>query len=186
VKNNLQVISALLSLQANLMDNNDARKAIEDSQLRVQTMGMIHKKLYGDNITDIEMDTFVNELVDSILPVFGWANNSIIKEINVTNHKLNVDKAVPIGLIINELLTNSCKYAFSNAHNPCLKIGFCQNSDKSYVLSYFDNGSGFDPNSAKKGSSFGLKLIELQSRQLFAEYYWKNETGMQYNLKFNA
>jgi two-component sensor histidine kinase len=177
VKNNLQVISALLSLQANRIENIDAKKAIEDSQLRVQAMGMIHKKLYGDNVVEIDMKTFIPELSECILPVFGFQNGSVQHFIETTIENLNVDKAVPVGLILNELLTNSCKYAFPKTGMPFFKISMLKNPDNSISLTYQDNGPGFDHEPAIKKGSFGLKLIELQSRQIFGEYRWENKEG---------
>lgn len=182
VKNNLQVISALLSLQANRIENTDARKAIEDSQLRVQAMGMIHKKLYGDNVVEIDMKTFIPELAECILPVFGYHNGSVHHLIETTVENLNVDKAVPVGLILNELLTNSCKYAFPKTEKPYFNIALLKNPDNTISLTFQDNGPGFDYEQANKKGSFGLKLIELQSRQIFGEYWWEINNGLTFSL----
>ncbi len=185
VKNNLQVISALLSLQANRISNLDARKAIEDSQLRIQTMAMINKKLYGDNITNIEVVPFIKELMDNIIPVFGWNIDGIEKEISSDIETLNVDKIVPIGLIINELLTNSCKYAFPNVEKPRLTLKINKIGNVDCCLHYYENGPGFNYKQAREKNSFGLKLIELQSRQILGDYQWKNENGTYFYLRFS-
>ena len=184
VKNNLQVISALLSLQANRMDNSDAKKAIEDSQLRVQAMGLIHKKLYGDNVVEIDMKSFFTELAEAILPVFGFHAGCINQQIETAIVTLNVDKAVPLALILNELLTNSCKYAFSNSESPGFSIDLVDNGKGSLTFSYGDNGPGFDYYLAGKKGSFGLKLIELQSRQIFGEFNWGNQSGTSFCVNF--
>lgn len=185
VKNNLQVISALLSLQANRINNTDAKKAIEDSQLRVQAMGIIHKKLYGENIVDIEMDVFVSELAENVLPVFGLSRDNVNIEIQVDKINLHVEKAIPVGLLLNELLTNSCKYALQENANPTLKIVFRQEHHTCH-LSFTDNGPGFDPENDKNKDSFGLKLITLQCRQLNGKHSWSFNQSTNFSLRFDV
>ncbi len=173
-----------MSLQANRIENTDARKAFEDSQLRVQAMGMIHRKLYGENVVEIDMNAFIPELAECIIPFFGFTDGSIQRNIDTNVTLMNVDKAVPLGLILNELLTNSCKYAFPHNPNPELRINLTQNSNHIYTFSYTDNGPGFDYEMAKSKGSFGLRLIELQSRQLFGQYSWNNQNGTNYSLQW--
>jgi len=135
-------------------------------------------------VVEIEMSVFIRELIESILPIFGYNLDDIQQNIKIGVNKINVDKAVPIGLIINELLTNSCKYAFNKTNNPELKINFVQQENNDYFFTYHDNGPGFDLASSTAKGSFGLKLIELQSRQIFADSEWKNDYGSTYTMKF--
>jgi two-component sensor histidine kinase len=182
VKNNLQLISTLLSLQAKHLPNEVAKQAIEDSQLRIETVGMIQRKLYGDNTVEINLNEFIMELVDAVADLFNPKRN-VNTYLDVESVWLSVEKAVPLGLIINELLTNSFKYAFPEQDSPALKIEAKKIYNKIHFV-YSDNGSGFSPGEMQNRNTFGLKLIQLQTQQLNANSVWERNGEMVFKTEF--
>lgn len=183
VKNNLQLISALLSLQARYLSNDIAKQAIEDSQLRIETIGLIQKKLYGDNMVEINLNDFISELVEAVSDLFNTPKAKINVCLDVEHVWLSVEKAVPLGLIINELLTNSFKYAFPEKDSPVLKITAKKNGNKIH-FEYSDNGPGFSPEETQNKHTFGINLIQLQTQQLNAHSVWEKNGEMVYKAEF--
>ncbi|MFC5413175.1 sensor histidine kinase [Larkinella bovis] len=188
VKNNLQVISSLLSLQSNRLEDATARKAVEESKLRVSAMAILHRRLYdGDKLATVKLAEFITELVESVLLTFGFSTAEI--EYTIDPIELPADQAMPIGLIVNELITNTCKYAFMNHPNPVLQISCCQQANR-IVLSVSDNGPGFLPSfQNEKVSSvrtFGLRLIQMQVEQLQGVYQFTAHAGSQFRMEFKC
>ncbi len=142
VKNNLQVVSSLLSLQSKRLTDAAARKAVEESRLRVQSMAILHRRLYdGANLAQVNVGEFIRELVEGVLTAYGFPFAET--QFTIDAISLVADKAVPLGLILNELTTNACKYAFVNNDNPCLSITFRQQANKIH-MTVSDNGPGLD------------------------------------------
>ena len=198
VKNNLQVVSSLLNLQAKRLSDEVAKKAVEESRLRVQSMAIIQRRLYdGDKLAEVNLDEFIRELTDGILKAFGYLFVKI--EFAIDGANLSADKAIPLGLILNELITNACKYAFPNNESPFLRIT-CQRKNNKIVLKVEDNGPGLE-RSEREGTdwtntqlkqtnildksrpiiqengllitsnvSFGMSLIQSQVDQLYGTY----------------
>ena len=140
VKNNLQVVSSLLSLQAEQLTDEVAKRAVEESQLRVQTMAILHRRLYdGAQLAAVDLAEFIPELVGGVLSAYGYPR--LQPQFTIDEIFLSADKSVPIGLILNELTTNACKYAFPDNENPRLAITVqCKNE---YLeLTVHDNGTG--------------------------------------------
>ncbi|MGV3558793.1 histidine kinase dimerization/phosphoacceptor domain -containing protein [Larkinella arboricola] len=141
VKNNLQVISSLLSLQAKRLSDPGARLAVEESQLRVQAIAMLHRQLYnGNKLIEVDVTAFIPDIVNGVFQVYGF--DPRIAQYTLSPFWLHVDKAVPLGLIINELTTNACKYAFTDHPNASLTIT-CYQKDAVVCLQVADNGPGF-------------------------------------------
>lgn len=175
VKNNLQVVSSLLSLQSKRLSDEAARKAVEESRLRVQSMAILHRKLYdGDKLAEIDLSEFIPELANGVLRAFGYPFVPI--RFAIDDILLAADKAISLGLILNELITNACKYAFPDNEQPELAIS-CQRKGNKIVLTVADNGPGLDPAHVgstepvdvmtEPGSSFGMALIQAQTEQLY-------------------
>ncbi|QKZ14618.1 sensor histidine kinase [Spirosoma sp. KUDC1026] len=138
VKNNLQVISSLLSLQARRLTDEGARKAVEESQMRIQAMTLLHRRLYdGDRLAQVDLREFIPELVQTILKAFGYS--SVNLQLDCDAIFLTADRAVPMGLILNELITNACKYAFPTQEYPFLEIACCIKQNRLH-LQVQDNG----------------------------------------------
>ena len=165
VNNNLQTISSLLSLQTAEIDNQELQDIMTESQHRLQSMGMIHQNLYqGENIAAIEMKKYFLELGGNIINSFN-ATHRITLECIMDPIELDVDRAIPIGLIVNELMSNSLKYAFPD--NRCGRITITLSETDSHLfLKVSDDGIGFGTDTEIKGTGFGTQLVILLTEQL--------------------
>ncbi len=176
VKNNLEMVKSLLALQSAKTDDPASRAAILAGQSRVQSMGIIHQKLYrGDKLDSIEMKDYFENLTEDILDSFQAANQVSI-DCEMEPLDLNIDTAIPIGLIVNELVSNSLKYAFPNGQAGEIKLSLKQKTDGLH-LKVSDNGVGFTMGSEPKGTGFGSQLIDLLTRQLNGVLCKENQVG---------
>jgi len=164
VKNNLLVISSLLELQAEQIDNPKIKEAIKDGQNRVNSIGIVHRKLYQyENVGFIDMKEYVISLSESILG--GFSTDGLIHlELKIEKFDLEIDTAIPIGLIINELLTNSLKYAFPKGEKGTITIQLARQNNSILHLEVADNGIG--KSAHIEGTGFGGQLITLLTKQL--------------------
>ena len=184
VKNNLEMISSLLALQSSQIKDSNVLNAIEASQHRVHSMGMIHQKLYaGDSFRCIEMENYFVHLADYIIDVFGMQKQVTIA-VNMDSLELDVDTAISIGLIVNELLTNALKYAFPNQRKGKINI-ILREVNNVLELGVSDNGIGNKSNAEAVGTGFGTKLIELLTKQLNGKIVMSTIQGTAVNIKFN-
>ncbi|MFC2186262.1 tetratricopeptide repeat protein [Fulvivirgaceae bacterium LMO-SS25] len=183
VKNNLETISSLLSLQTAQVDNAELRDIMRESQNRVQSMGIIHQNLYqGENLAAIEMKNYFENLGGFIIDSFDMTDR-VVFECEMERMELNVDRAIPIGLIVNEIITNSLKYAFPNGRQGI--IGISMREENSILhLSITDNGVGFSENPQVKGTGFGTQLIELLTRQLDGKMKLNKQLGTEVVFEF--
>ena len=141
MKNNLEIVSSLLALQSEQITDRKVRDAMQKSQHRVHSMSMIHQKLYqGKSLSAIEMKDYFTNLSNYIIDTFD-AQNRISVDCNMERIELDVDMAVPIGLIVNELLTNSMKYAFPNGEKGKVCVRLAEYNDQ-LLLEVSDNGIG--------------------------------------------
>lgn len=177
VKNSLQMISSLLYLQSENIEDEKAAASVKDGQIRVKSMALIHQKLYQkDNLTGIEVSDYINDLALSIFQSHHINNNQIKLNIDVEKMILDIDTITPLGIIINELIVNILKHAFTdNIKNPQINISL-HKKDERLKLKISDNGKGIDFKN-KKEKSFGLKLINSLSRKLKADLQITNNNG---------
>ena len=166
VKNNLEVVSSLLALQSAKIDDPEIQNAMLVSQNRVQSMGILHQKLYqSEHLAFIEMKNYFQNLCENILDSYNETKR-INVDIDMKEVELDVDTAIPVGLIVNELLTNSLKYAFPNGEKGNIKLSL-ENLDKDNLsLKISDNGIGKSLNTKAKGTGFGTQLVDLLTRQI--------------------
>jgi len=182
VKNNLEVVSSLLALQSAQIDDPSVQSAMLASQNRVHSMGIIHQKLYqGENLAAIEMRDYFINLSDNILDSFN-AEGHIKVECDMPKLVLDVDTAISIGLITNELLTNSLKYAFNEKENGAIKISLTEqnmeaNTEGLLLLKISDNGIGKPANEKVKGTGFGTQLVNLLTTQLDGKLTYEINNG---------
>lgn len=177
VKNNLQVISSLLYLQAESLEDEAAIDAVRQGQHRVEAMGLIHQRLYSaDDVRGVDIQSYFEQLCEEIITVFGDEDNEIEYVVNTNNLKLDIDTVIPLGLIVNELITNAIKYAFQEKGDGEINIIVSQEGEKLLVL-VKDNGIGMTEESLKKANSFGWKMMRSLSRKLEAEIKIKNDSG---------
>ncbi len=186
VKNNLGIISSLLSLQSEVIDDPEVKNVMEKSQNRIYSMSMIHQKLYqGKNLTTVEMKDYFINLSKHILDSFGQ-EKKVSMLFDIKKIDLDVDTAIPLGLIVNELVTNSLKYAFPNRMKGKIKIAFHKLGNNFFRLKVVDNGIGIKTSDIENGSGFGTQLINLLVHQLEGNMNRDNENGVSFSLDFKV
>lgn len=169
VKNNLQTVSSLLSLQSRSLEDVKISRIIKSSQNRVVSMAMVHEMLYkrDDYLSKIEFRPYVQELCEYLIRSIGTNSEDVELDIDVPDIKLSIDTVIPLGLIINETVTNALKYAFPNEKKGKILIRVRTLENNMYELYIGDNGIGFSEDvNPKNTKSLGLKLIHNLSRQL--------------------
>jgi PAS domain S-box-containing protein len=186
VKNNLAVISSLLSMQANIIQEGDVHKALQESQSRIRAMALIHETLYqSESLALVDLEKYVKELIGNVVNTFEGISGRIDFEIQVRDVKLEVNQAVPCGLIINELATNAIKHAFSDKQNGMVRIFARYSEDNEIELKVSDNGVGFTEElDWKKSKSLGMRLITLLVDQLHGTLNIKNHDGAEIVVKW--
>jgi two-component sensor histidine kinase len=171
VKNNLQIIMSLLNTQSQFLDNEDAIMAIRNSQHRMYSMSLIHQRLYQtQNLGALEMNWYITQLIGYMKESFDTAGK-IAFVVDTDNISLDVVQAVPLGLILNEAISNAIKYAFPGGAKGTISISF-KNEDERYCrLSICDNGIGFKDNHVPaESASLGMSLMQGLADQLDADY----------------
>lgn len=189
VKNNLQTVSSLLSMQGRNTTNELIKKIIKSSQNRVISMAIIHEMLYAnDNLSEIAFKPYVEELSAFLIKSVDGSNHIIDLNIDIPDIKLGIDTAIPLGLLINETITNSLKYGFEGRTEGLIEVRLRkeENGDNDYILTISDNGIGFSEDTHPKLSkSLGLKLIHNLARQLHGSAIKdETKTGTTYNIRF--
>jgi two-component sensor histidine kinase len=165
VKNNLQVISSLLSIQMDQLKDENARMAVLEGQSRVQAMGFIHETIYrNENFTFIDMQDYIQRVSASLQQSFAIGDRIVKVEIETERISLDVETAIPLGLILNELITNCLKHAFGSADNPLIRVHLRLSTDRALLLTVQDNGSGMVL--TENQDSFGLRLVRELTDQL--------------------
>ena len=188
VKNNMSVISGLLNLQMNNTDNKIAREALQDSQNRVQSMSMIHETLYrSDNLSVINIKAYLSELGRIIIQNYSISHKVQFK-VEAESIMISVKQASPVGLIVNELITNCLKYAFTDDREGEILLELKLKEENGVKLVVSDNGvgipEGFD---LKTADSLGLKLVKmLVENQLDGSVDVENNNGTKFTIKFNT
>uniref|UniRef100_UPI00404B42AC tetratricopeptide repeat-containing sensor histidine kinase n=1 Tax=Gelidibacter sp. TaxID=2018083 RepID=UPI00404B42AC len=186
VKNNLELVKSLLALQSAQLEESATKDAMIASQNRVQSMGIIHQKLYqGENLGSIDMKDYFVNLGEGILDTFN-AEDKVKIECAMETLELDVDTAVPIGLIVNELLTNALKYAFPENTKGNIQISLAQSSPEILTLKVADDGIGKTDGIAPKGTGFGSQLIQLLTQQLNGKMMETNDKGTSVEFHFKT
>ena len=188
VKNNMQIISSLLSLQQNEELGEVANQALEISRNRISAMALVHQKLYGiENLSQVNAQEYIKHLSDSICTSFQHLNSEIKIEIIINpNIFLDVDTVVPLGLIINECMTNSFKYAFLDRKVGLIKIELLKDEVKNGIrFSYYDNGPGIpDTFNWESPKSLGVELVKILTDQLNGSYEYSKIEGSEFIIRF--
>nr|WP_308572464.1 PAS domain S-box protein [uncultured Methanobacterium sp.] len=184
VKNNMQIISSLLNLQINHEDSDEIIKVLKESQGRVKSMAMIHEKLYqSPSFNNISFKNYVERLVFDIFYSYGIKTDSIESVLDIEDINLNIETAIPLGLIINELVTNSVKHAFSKGEGTIIiKL---KSSPNHMQLIVADDGIGIPKNiDIGKTETLGLKLVNSLADQLDGELHLDSSHGTEFKLIF--
>lgn len=184
VKNNLQTISSLLNLQSESIKDDAAYDAVQESKNRVASMALIHQKLYqGENLAAVEMKDYFMTISKAIKESFGEKARNIDLQIEMPELELDVDTAVPIGLITNELLTNALKHAFIKKASGNIQISLKRN-EAELELKIQDNGNGHTTASISDEQGFGTLLVQLLTAQLGGQLQKTSNNGTTIVLKF--
>jgi two-component sensor histidine kinase len=169
VKNNLQMVSSLLSLQTKNTRSKAAIEALEEGKSRVKAMALIHQKLYqNEDLSVIEMQGYIESLINSVQSVYKKGGHNINITIDAEGVELDIDRAIPFGLILNELVSNSFKYAFpKNDDNGKIYIHLRKIADQDGFFEYTDNGVGLPEDTEDRTkSSMGIRLMNRLVNQL--------------------
>lgn len=185
VKNNLQIISSLLNLQSQYLKDEKVVNVLNESQNRVRSMAMVHEDLYrSQDLSKIDFADYIKRLLSGLFSSYGVNDKLITSTINVKNVFLNISVAVPCGLIINELVSNSLKHAFPQGQEGEIYLKFYHNGKK-YILIIADNGIGF-PEDVKleNTKSLGLKLVNTLVEQLGGNISICKDSGTSFKIVF--
>lgn len=185
VKNNLQVISSLIGLQSRNIKDAELLKSFNLTRDRVKSIALIHEKLYQtEDLARINFSGYIRSIVEHLLFSYAVNNENVKVQINSENIFLDIDTALPCGLIINELVSNSLKYAFPGNENGTIAISFT-NSEGFYILKVEDNGIGIpDEKISNVQLSLGIRLIKNLALQLKGKIEIDNKNGTTVSIKF--
>ncbi|WP_114938396.1 sensor histidine kinase [Mucilaginibacter endophyticus] len=185
VKNNLQIVISLLNTQSVYLNDEKAHAAIRESQHRMQSIAFIHQKLYqSESRALIEAHIYIAELIEYLSNSFDTGKR-ICFEKDLVDLELDVSRAVPIGLILNEAITNSIKYAFPNDADGCISVSLCCVQENSFRLCVSDNGIGLPEDfEIAKCRSLGMNLMRGLSKQIGSSLKLENNNGLSISIDF--
>lgn len=185
VKNNLQLTMSLLNSQSYYLEDLAAIEAIKESQHRLKSIALIHQKLYQtENLATINFHPYIFELIEYLKESLN-DDKKISFELDILNLELDIAKAVPLGLIINEAITNIFKYSFPNAQKGKVEISLKERQEHQYLLLITDNGVGFPPDfDYKMSNTLGLTLMKGLSAQIDGIFSMESNNGVTVSLLF--
>jgi two-component sensor histidine kinase len=187
VKNNLQVITSLLRLQARCIDDAQSKLLFTNCQNRIKSMALIHEMLYkSDDISKINFQNYIKKLIFELIVSIKGAEHNIDFKINAPKVSLTLDTAIPLGLLLNEIITNSLKYGILNDSSGLISLEIEKNKNHHFKMLIGDNGVGYsDEIISKTTNSLGLKLIDRLISQLKGSIVKvKNIKGTNYIITF--
>ena len=187
VKNNMQVISSLLDLQSNSVKDNHIKEALREGQSRVHTMAAVHEALHeSDNLSEIDLQTYLNKVTSNIFQTYSIEPGKIRLINQVEPLPISINQASPLGLIINELVSNSLKYAYPDDRKGTITVGMKKHDD-GFELTVMDDGVGMmEGIDWRNTNSLGLKLVRsLAESQLDGSIELDNTKGTKFTVKFN-
>jgi PAS domain S-box-containing protein len=186
VKNNLQIITSLLDLQSGRLNEKSSLNAFKESQNRIKSMSLIHEQLYqSKNLTKIDFEKYIEDLTINLLYLYSGNPNDISIKINVKNVYMSIGKAIPCGLIINELVSNSLKHAFPDGKQGEILINLILEHDNNYLLIVKDNGIGLpEKYKLQKFSTLGLQLVDMLAQQLKGHVEIEGNHGTTFKITF--
>ena len=188
VKNNLQIVISLLNLQSNSVDDLKLKNQLQISQNRVRSMALIHQLLYRSaDLSGINMGEYLLSLSSQLLASYTDMRDFVSVKINANDILFSIETAVPFGLMVNELMTNSMKHGFPNGRKGHIEITLKKTGTDTFELNYFDNGIGI-PITVVNGHalSFGMYLIEMLVSQLEGNIVLVPSKGANYKINFRG
>ena len=184
VKNNLQLMYSLLNIQKRSNSNLEIKRTLSTVQNRIQTMALVHEYLYNsENLESIVANKYIETLVNHLKSIYNQENKNIDQIINIDNSiQLPIEQIISLGLIINEIISNSYKYAFNNNNGSKLEITLVKINDL-ILIEISDDGPGFSKDQINE-DSLGLKLIEIMCAQIKAKLASTSNNGVSYHIEF--
>jgi two-component sensor histidine kinase/GAF domain-containing protein/tetratricopeptide (TPR) repeat protein len=183
VKNNLQIISSLLGLQSDKIKAPHLKFLFSESRSKISAIAQVHEKLYqSDDLSEVNIDDYLTSLYSSVISILEVKNTNIKFKYQKSNLLFDIDTSVPLGLILNELITNSIKYAFPEKGKDEIKVSIKKHANKNYEFIYTDNGIGFNSSTSTEG--LGLNLIKLLARQMGGTFEINSEKGIKVKIIF--
>jgi PAS domain S-box-containing protein len=197
VKNNLQIISSLLDLQSETIESEAVKDIFSTSQQRIRSMALIHEMLYkGKDLGKINFDRYISEMIEYMRNTSGLLNENVAIDLDTSGIELNIDTAIPVGLLVNELISNSYKHAFpedpenineGEGKSNTIDIKFEAIDDGKYSLVFRDNGVGIPEEiDIEQSSTLGLQLVGMFVEQLHGSIELDREHGTTYHIIFNT
>jgi PAS domain S-box-containing protein len=188
VKNNLQIVSSLLQLQASYIKDTDALQIFEESRDRIKSMALIHEQLYQSNdLAQIDFPEYLRSLLNMVLSAHRSNRTRVETNLHVDPVSLDLDTAIPVGLITNELVTNSLKYAFAGRSVGEIGVRLTKSESGDFLLMISDNGVGLPEKfNFDKATSLGLRLVRILTRQMRARLEISNGMGTQFRVYFKS
>jgi PAS domain S-box-containing protein len=188
VKNNLQIVSSLLQLQASYIKDTDALEIFEESRDRIKSMALIHEQLYQSNdLAQIDFPEYLRSLLNMVLSAHRNNRTRVETRLHVDPVSLDLDTAIPVGLITNELVTNSLKYAFAGRSVGEIGVRLTRSELGDFVLMVSDNGVGLPEKfNFDKATSLGLRLVRILTKQMRARLEISNGMGTQFRVYFKS
>lgn len=184
VKNNLALILGILNLQTSQHSNSCCNTLIEDFKNRVDALATLHNTFYQvENLKSIDLKVFIEDLCRNLSRSFKNNNQKVLLNLKLDKFKADISQAIPLGLIINEVVTNSYKHAFKEKENASIEIVLSTIDNKTNLIIQ-DNGNGFNYN-VKKSNSLGLSLINDLSEQIDAKFSFEEHQGTKFSLHLN-
>ncbi|MGZ7120013.1 MAG: histidine kinase dimerization/phosphoacceptor domain -containing protein, partial [Methanobacterium sp.] len=187
VKNNLQIISTLLELQSDEIDDEKIVENYRESQNRIQSIALIHERMYqSEDLSNIDLSSYITTLISDLFDSYGAISDHIKTEITVPKMVFSIETSIPLGLVINEIISNSLKYAFKGVDNPKISVLLKSLGGNKYKLDIRDNGIGFPENiDYKNTSSLGLQLVNALVDQIEGEIKLVEGKGTHFEITFN-
>lgn len=186
VKNNLQIISSLMELEERNIKDPETITVLKQGRNRVKAMALIHKNLYQkEDFGHIEMQTYCNELLGAVRSGSSTSSDKVFLNMETNGIELDIDTAIPLGLIMTELMTNSFKHAFKEQPNGEIGIRLSGN-DADYLLEFRDNGQGFPPHQKERKGSLGLNLVRMLTDQIDGTIKFTNDNGAVVTIHFKG
>lgn len=179
VKNNLQIISSLLNLQASRTSDENLKRIMGEARNRISSMALMHQKIYqSGNLSTVDFQAYITQMAQSIDSNFNNEKKEIRQHINTNGIALDIDTSIPLGLIINELLTNSYKYAFEGRKTGNINLTLSEKNETELELHVSDDGKGLPPGfDPSRLDSLGLKLVKGLAGQVKGKVRFENDNG---------
>lgn len=186
VKNNLAVVSGLLELQSWNIEEGLAKDAIQESKMRVLAMSKVHENLYqNDDLARVNFKKFLEDLIENVSLTMKKSDHEIQLELDIADIPMNVNMGIPLGLIVNEIVSNCYKHAFNDTKKGCILVSFKKNSNK-YRLEIKDNGIGSEDDILEEqSSSLGISLVKSLVSQIKGEVSFSGNKGAHFEVIFS-